>query len=42
MYRSSEAAYADLDFSGTGSISEQAFLDCKVVKNRVPYTKEEI
>lgn len=40
MYKSTEAAYADLDFSGTGFISEQAFLECKVIKNRVSFTRE--
>lgn len=42
MYRSAELAYADLDFSGLGYISEQAFLECKVVQHRIPYSKEEI
>jgi len=31
MYRSAEVAYADLDFSGLGYISEKAFLDSKIV-----------
>jgi hypothetical protein len=38
MYRSAEKAYGDLDFTGVGFISEQAFLDSKIVKMRVPFS----
>ena len=42
MYRSAEQAYGSFDFSGLGYITEQVFLDSKVVKNRVPFTNDEI
>lgn len=42
MYRSAEKAYGDIDFSGLGYISEQAFLDSKIVKMRVPFSDEDI
>lgn len=42
MYRSAEKAYGDLDFTGTGFITEQAFLDSKIVKMRVPFSEEDI
>ena len=42
MYRSAEQAYSAFDFSGLGYISEQTFLDSKIVQNRIPFTKEEI
>jgi hypothetical protein len=42
MYRTAEAAYGDIDFSGLGYISEKAFLDSKVAKMRTPFTEEEI
>ena len=38
MYRSAEVAYADMDFSGLGYISEKAFLDSKVVSHRIPFS----
>ena len=31
MYRVAEQAYASFDFSGLGYISEQAFLESKIV-----------
>lgn len=42
MYRSAEQAYASFDFSGLGYISEQVFLESKIVSNRIPFTKDEI
>jgi len=42
MYRGAEQAYGSFDFSGLGYITEQVFLDSKVVKNRVPYSNDEI
>jgi len=42
MYRSADLAYASFDFSGLGYISEQAFLDHKIIKNRIPFSKDEI
>lgn len=33
LYRSSETAYASLDFSGKGCITQDDFLNCVVVKN---------
>lgn len=42
MYASAENAYAALDFTGLGHITEDAFLKCHVVKNKLPqYTKEQ-
>jgi hypothetical protein len=35
MYRSAEVAYGAMDFNGLGYISEQAFLDSMLVKNRM-------
>jgi hypothetical protein len=42
MYRSAEKAYGDLDFSGVGFITEQAFLESKIIKMRVPFSEEDI
>ena len=42
MYRSAENAFADLDFTGLGYVTEKAFLESNLVKNRIPYTEEEI
>jgi hypothetical protein len=40
MYRSSEAAYAALDFNGKGYITMDEFLNSIVVKHRVPFTSD--
>ena len=40
MYRSSEAAFAALDFSGKGYVTEEDFLESTVVKLKVPYDHE--
>ena len=42
MYKSSEEAYASLDFTGLGFISEQAFLESQIVKKRIPYSVEQV
>ena len=42
MYRSAEKAYGDLDFTGVGYITEQGFLESRVVKMRVPFSEEDI
>lgn len=42
MYRSAENAFAELDFSGLGYVTEKAFLDSYLVKHRIPYSEEEI
>lgn len=39
MYRSAENAFAELDFTGLGHVTEKAFLDSYVVKNRIPYSE---
>jgi hypothetical protein len=42
MYRSAEAAYACFDFSGLGYITEDAFLNHKLVKGRIPFSESDI
>lgn len=42
MFRSAEVAYASFDFSGLGYITEEAFLNHKLIKGRVPHTETEI
>jgi len=42
MYRSAEIAYAALDFSGLGYISEESFMDSIVVRERLPFSTEQI
>ena len=40
MYRSAEDAYSALDFTGAGSITEEAFMKSVVVANRLKYTRD--
>lgn len=42
MYRSPDYAFGALDFSGLGFITEHAFLNSHVVKERVPYSVAQI
>lgn len=42
MYRSAEQAYSSFDFTGLGYISEDVFLNSKIVKNRIPFSQEDI
>ena len=42
MYRQAEVAYSALDFSGLGYITMEAFLNCIIVKDRVPFSEEQI
>jgi len=42
MFRSAEQAYASFDFSGLGFITEETFLESKLVQNRIPFSTEEI
>jgi len=42
MYRSAEVAYAALDFTGLGYITEQAFMNCIIVKERLPFSTDQI
>jgi len=42
MYRNAEIAFSDLDFTGLGYVTETAFLESNLVKNRIPYSEEEI
>jgi len=42
MYKSAENAYAALDFTGIGYITEEAFLNSIVVKDRTSFTTAEI
>ena len=39
MYRAPDVAFGALDFSGLGYVTEQAFLESIVVRERVPYSK---
>jgi len=40
MFQYAENAYAALDFTGQGFITEQQFLDCIIVKDRIPFTDD--
>jgi hypothetical protein len=40
MYRCSENAYGEMDYSGVGYITEETFLNSIIVKDRVPFTLE--
>ena len=42
MFRNAEAAYAALDFTGLGYIPEETFLNCIIIRERVPYTVKEL
>ena len=42
MYRSAENAFAELDFSGLGYVTEKSFLTSNLVKHRIPYSEAEI
>ena len=42
MYRSSENAYAALDFTGLGYITKDVFCDNIVVRKRIPFSQEQI
>ena len=42
MYRSSENAYAALDFTGLGYITKEVFCDNIVVRKRIPFTLEQM
>jgi hypothetical protein len=39
MYKSAENAYAAMDFTGLGYISEQVFLDSYLVRERTPFSR---
>ena len=42
MYSSAENAFGALDFTGLGYVTEEAFMESIIVKERQPYTKEQI
>ena len=42
MFRYAELAYNELDFTGQGYITEQQFMNCIIVKDRIPYTNEQV
>ena len=42
MYRCAEQAYGALDFDGKGYITQKDFINSIVIKERVPYSEEEI
>jgi len=42
MYASAENGYAAMDFTGLGYISQEAFLNSYLVKDRVPFSRDQI
>ena len=42
MFRNAESAYAALDFTGLGYIPEETFFDCIIIRERVPYSVQEL
>jgi len=42
MYNSAENAYAALDFTGLGYITEKSFLDCYLVRDKMKFSREQI
>lgn len=42
MYSSTEDAFAALDFSGLGYVTEEALLGSILVKERMPFPEEQI
>lgn len=42
MYRNAENAFAELDFTGLGYVTEQSFLSSNLIKHRIPYSEAEI
>lgn len=38
MYRNAENAYNTLDFTGLGYIERDVFMNCIVVKDRIPWS----
>ena len=42
MYSSAEAAFGALDFRGNGYVTEEQFLNCLIVNEKIPYSKEQI
>ena len=42
MYRNAENAYNTLDFTGLGYIERDVFMNCIVVKDRIPWSQEQI
>lgn len=42
MFRNAEQAYAALDYTGTGHISEEAFMNSLIVSKRIPFTVEQV
>lgn len=42
MYQCAENAYGTLDYSGAGHITEEAFLNSIILKDRVPFSPEQV
>jgi hypothetical protein len=42
MYRNAEYAYNTLDFTGLGYITENDFMNSIIVKDRIPFTSDQI
>jgi len=42
MYRNAEYAYNTLDFTGLGYITENDFMSSIIVKDRIPFTPDQI
>lgn len=40
MYRNSEIAFGELDFDGKGYVTENAFLESNLIKQRIKYPQE--
>ena len=42
VYRGPDKAYASMDFTGVGHISEESFLGSMVIKQRLDFTTDEL
>lgn len=42
MYRNAEEAYSALDYTGTGHITREAFMNNQIIKMRIPFTSEQM
>ena len=42
MFRCAESAYASFDFTGLGYVTEDAFLEHKLIQGRIPFSDSDI
>lgn len=42
MYRNSDQAFGEFDFSGLGYVTQKSFLESKLVKNRINYSEKDL